>query len=409
VGLLRNSHSSLQALVLSGTPTVTPADLHPALPHLRRLRSLDLSRCAQLGDITLHLLATCTTRDTLQVLYLKGPLPLVTGVGLQDVVQACRHLQVLDISYLTQLGNDSMAAIGRYLPQLRSLFLRDNYQITNDSVAAVDHRMNQSLEQLTLWGCTGLRQLRLGSADTLAVVNLWGCHSLRDDAADAFRGFAALRSLNMAECHRLTDEFVVRGGAHGGWCVPGAHDIYTVAMSFYQLTRERAVPLTQVTLTRHVPQLHHLSLRYCKRITDRSVEALAEYLPDLQTLDLSFCTRITVASLSTLLQVRGHVLTELRLWQCRPRGQGSRLIRVLQSLHHDCALVVLDLRHCALLLEDATLRRDLLEQLHFVESSQLLPGFFTREPRGGGGQRAMEQRYISYFERLYGVQRRLAS
>jgi F-box domain len=229
VGLLRHSHSSLQALVLSGTPSVTPADLHPALPHLRRLRSLDLSRCAQLGDMTLHLLATCTTRDTLQVLYLKGPLPLVTGAGLQDVVQACHHLHVLDISYLTQLGNDSMAAIGRHLPQLRSLFLRDNYQITNDSVA-VD-RVNQSLEQLTLWGCTGLQQLRLGSADTLAVVNLWGCHSLRDDAAHAFRGFAALRSLNMAECHRLTDEFVVRGGG-GGWCggvaLPRTHTWYIV-------------------------------------------------------------------------------------------------------------------------------------------------------------------------------------
>jgi hypothetical protein len=223
IGLLANSHASLTSLALSGTPHVAADIVHIALPHLRRLASLDISRCVYLGsDETLRLLAVCGTRDTLRVLYLKGPLPGVTSAGLIDVVSACRKIRVLDISYLTQLGDESMAAIGRYLTQLRSLFLRDNFRITstNDIVVAARndddddsdvHQYQQPrLEQLTVWGCTGLRQLRLGSAETLAVVNLWGCHSLRDDAADAFRDFAALRSLSVAECHRLTDEFVVR-------------------------------------------------------------------------------------------------------------------------------------------------------------------------------------------------------
>jgi hypothetical protein len=223
IGLLANSHASLTSLALSGTPHVAADIVHLALPHLRRLASLDISRCIYLGsDETLRLLAVCGTRDTLRVLYLKGPLPAVTSAGLIDVVSACRKMRVLDISYLTQLGDESMAAIGRHLTQLRSLFLRDNYRITStndivvvarndyDNDSDVHQYQQPRLEQLTVWGCTGLRQLRLGSAETLAVVNLWGCHSLRDDAADAFRGFTALRSLNVAECHRLTDEFVVR-------------------------------------------------------------------------------------------------------------------------------------------------------------------------------------------------------
>lgn len=165
-----------------------------------------------------------------------------------------------------------------------------------------------------------------------------------------------------------------------------------------------------------MPQLHHLSLRYCKRLTDQSVDALAAGLPDLQTLDLSFCTnKISVAALATLLQVRGCVLTELRLWHGRPRGPTGPLVRAIRSLlRHECALCVIDLRHCSFLLlrgdnaDDSTsLRRALLEQLHFVERNS--PGLFTREPRGG---RAMEQRYISYYERIFGIHRhhhRLAS
>lgn len=138
-------------------------------------------------------------------------------------------------------------------------------------------------------------------------------------------------------------------------------------------------------------------MRYCKRITDRSVEAITECIPDLQTLDLSFCTRITIGSLSTLLEIRGKVVIELRLWHCRPRGLSSQLIRVIQSLRQDCSLSVLDFRDYSL---DTVLRRDLLD-LHFIESSHL-PGFFTREPRWG---RTAEQRYMSYFERMYGINR----
>jgi hypothetical protein len=160
----------------------------------------------------------------------------------------------------------------------------------------------------------------------------------------------------------------------------------------------------QITLVRHVPQLQHLSLRYCKRITDQSVEALAAGLPDLQTLDLSFCTRLSVAALATLLRLRGHVLTELRLWRCRLRGTAGPLARAIQSLTQDCALCVMDLRYCSLLdrndVDSFDLRRALLsEPWHFIDQSpEGIAGLFTREPRGG---RAMEQRYISYYERIY--------
>jgi hypothetical protein len=134
------------------------------------------------------------------------------------------------------------------------------------------------------------------------------------------------------------------------------------------------------------------------------VEAITGCLADLQTLDLSFCTKISFASLATLLQVRGTVVTELRLWHCRPRGTIGPFLRVLQALRHDCSLSVLDLRDCALD-TTTTLLSDLLE-LHFIESSSF-PGFFTREPRWG---RTPEQRFTLYFKRsIYGMHHRIGA
>lgn len=146
---------------------------------------------------------------------------------------------------------------------------------------------------------------------------------------------------------------------------------------------------------RHVPQLQHLSLRYCRRITDDSVDAITERLVDLQTLDLSFCTKVTIASLITLLEARGRILTELRLQQCRLDGSGNQFIAVLRSLQQELSLSVLDVRRCAML--DPTLRQH-LKDLNFVESRNL-EGLFTREPRWG---RSIEERYMSYFEEDFG-------
>lgn len=61
----------------------------------------------------------------------------------------------------------------------------------------------------------------------------------------------------------------------------------------------------------------HLHLRYCKRITDAGVDAIANGMQHLYSLDLSFCSKVTVRAVCSLLEWRRESLAELRLRECR--------------------------------------------------------------------------------------------
>jgi hypothetical protein len=158
------------------------------------------------------------------------------------ICRACRELQVLDISHLHALTDQTGMAIGQHLHKLRALYMRDNYNITNSSIDLITTRTGAAggggsavmLETLTLWGCMRLKHLNFGTTDPtlspttlatggcnngysttvssgakLVTLNLWGCHSLTDDWASALSGMHNLKSLVVSECHRLTDAFVV--------------------------------------------------------------------------------------------------------------------------------------------------------------------------------------------------------
>jgi hypothetical protein len=126
-GILLHSYSSLQSLYLNDFVELTREDLHPSIPHLRKLRSLDISRCNQLDDSTLHLISDHL--NCLEVFYMKG-LQKVTDEGFIAICRACTKLQVLEISHV-MITDASGIAIGENLTQLRALYMRDNYLLTN--------------------------------------------------------------------------------------------------------------------------------------------------------------------------------------------------------------------------------------------------------------------------------------
>ena len=322
-GVLAHSHHSLQSLFLNDFQDLHQDDLHPALPYLRKLRSLDISRCNQLDDTTMHLISN-HLNTSLEVLYLKG-LRRVTDDGLISICRCCRNLRVLEISNIP-ITDVSAICIGENLKKLNALYARDNYLLTNKSIDVITEKCT-NLTQLTLWGCTRLRYLIFErdshriACGKLVLLNLWGCHSLMDDAAISLGSMKNLRSLIVSECHRLTDEF-----------------IYCIA--------------------RETPQLNHFNLRYCKRITDDGVNAIANNMCNLNTLDLSFCTSITITSIINLLERRHELLFELRLQNCTQLdvvrdhrtgtdGQAGReILNIIQSLDHSLVLSMLDLRFC---------------------------------------------------------------
>lgn len=189
------------------------SDLHPSIPYLRKLRSLDISRCVQLDDCTLQLLSEHCA-GTLEVLYMKG-LCNVTDEGIISISRACSKLEVLEISNIN-ITDRAGIAIGENLTMLRAFYGRDNYLLTNQSIDVITAKCTH-LEQLTLWGTTRLQNLCFDRPDAtgtftcgeLVMLNLWGCLGLTDSCSSSLIGMSNLRSLIVSECHRLTDAFVV--------------------------------------------------------------------------------------------------------------------------------------------------------------------------------------------------------
>jgi hypothetical protein len=203
-GLLSQSYVSLRSLFLGGFEQLEKEDFHPSIPHLRALRSLDISRCCKLDDSTLELLSKHVHR-TLEVLYIKG-LRNVTDKGVKAICESCGKVEILDVSNVAI--TDEGALTIQKLPKLRALFLRDNYLLSNESINAITTSCTE-IRQLTLWGSIRLNNLSFSSPSKIIFLNLWGCHSLRDGCAKALGELTQLKSLVVSECHRFTDKFLV--------------------------------------------------------------------------------------------------------------------------------------------------------------------------------------------------------
>ncbi|KAL3785885.1 hypothetical protein HJC23_008773 [Cyclotella cryptica] len=385
-GLLTHSHSSLESLVLNDYLPLRPLlDLHPTLPYLRKLKRLDISRIPSITDDTLQLISTFIgTR--LEVLYMKG-LSQISNAGVVHLVRSCTNLRVLDVSYLHQLEDEVGIAIGNHLTKLEILHGRDNYRWTNASVDLITTNC-KNLVQATFWGCIRLTHVHFSETDDktsssvnrnsnslsdemplissisytnhskIILLNLWGCHGLTNSSASLMSSLPHLRSLCVSECHKLSDAFVVG-----------------VAQS--------------------LPQLIHLQLRYLRRITDLSIDAIASRLIGLYSLDVSFCTKLTVGGLTKLLCERCDSLSELRIFSCRQLnleggsitsnggsarigiGGGRRLARALASVRQNGILSVLDARACD---DQASMARDetFLQVMSDLGFEEELRGFFRR-------------------------------
>ncbi|KAG7373965.1 hypothetical protein IV203_013060 [Nitzschia inconspicua] len=365
-GLVAHSYTSLHSLFLSGFQQLEQDDLHPALPHLHNLNTLDITRCTNLDDSTLKLVAKYNS-DTIRVLYLKG-LFNVTDDGLKAVCFSCLQLEVLDVSQIMNITDESGTAI-QHLTMLRALFLRDNYQLTNTSLDAITQHCVK-LRQLTLWGLIGIRRLQFTDVNSgkITMLNLWGCHNLGNDLALALNSMS-LSSLILSECHQLTDDFILAIST-----APGLQN------------------------------LQHLHLRYLKKLSDASLDAISKNFRRLYSLDLSFCSSVTATGIYRLLNQSRDNLVELRLKSIRNLDvayssrqntnerndrrdhTGHWILNALRPIVHsnvDHTLCVLDVRHCG---GQPCIERPYDEKDLFVvgmsklKFEQTVPGFFSRTP-----------------------------
>lgn len=139
-------------------------------------------------------------------------------------------------------------------------------------------------------------------------------------------------------------------------------------------------------------------LRYCMRVTDAGVQAIAHSLRSLYSLDLSCCPNVTSASLAELLLLTSSHLVELRISRCRgldlvtqpeihrryrhhPPGQlGDAGNVILKALRRpDCCLSLLDVSTGGHDLEEQLNEQD--EDLQLFASAVESLGF-THRPAG---------------------------
>lgn len=278
----------------------------------------------------------------IEVLYLKG-LKNVTDDGVCAIAEQCSKLRVLELSNVPMTDVAGLA-IGQNLKNLEALYMRDNYLLTNDTVQSITEGCKKLL-QLTLWGCIRLKTTTSGlGLRNLVLLNFWGCHYLQDEFAKSLSDLASLRSLIVAECHKLGDKFVEN-------------------------------------LCCAIPHIQHLNLRYLKNITNRSLESMAQGLKNLYSLDVSFCTKFSDEAIGfLLLSLPG--LSELHMFSCHQlTSEGiERWWKDGICLSGDCCLSIVDLRQCV---EPKTLPFLTAKFRGFRSFNEFVPNYFTRDARWG--------------------------
>ena len=179
--------------------------------------------------------------------------------------------------------------------------------------------------------------------------------------------------------------------------------------------------LFQISLCELAPQLNHLYLRYCKRITDAGVDAIAHGMKELYSLDLGFCTKVTANSICNLIQVRGDSLSELHLQRCRSLDfarepydpssvarhghndfeggvAGQMVLSALKSHGDGCCLSVLDIQYCGGSREGEGYPEDdpFVQGISSLGFTQAFPGYFSRPARWNLKiQRRLVQQFVS--------------
>jgi hypothetical protein len=153
-----------------------------------------------------------------------------------------------------------------------------------------------------------------------------------------------LKTLIVSECHQLTDRFIVSKG-NSDWTFTALCPLCFKVFFF----NAHILQSPKLNLVQVVPHLIHLHLRYLRRITDCSINAIASSMTQLYSIDLSFCNRITSSAIQHLLCTLTFGLAEIRLFHCHQIDEWAfnQIISTLESLPQT-SLSILDVRECGI-------------------------------------------------------------
>ncbi|WAQ84829.1 hypothetical protein PtA15_5A402 [Puccinia triticina] len=153
--------------------------------------------------------------------------------------------------------------------------------------------------------------LRLVNCTRLERLTLSGCNSITDDSIiKILKNSQDLVALDLSDCKLITDECIHAVGQ------------YSKFLQGLNLSGCKTMTDAGLQSLRHCKALRRLKLKYCEKITDAALLAVAVACPLLLEVDLVGCKLVTNASLWMLWKHSSH-LRELSLSGCTEISDGG--------------------------------------------------------------------------------------
>lgn len=171
---------------------------------------IDLSHCRGLGDASLKAIAQSgPARSSLQVVKL-SELQRITDTGMRHFGRGCANAYHLDLSYCTNISDNSLSVLVTHAVCLRELNLAGCDKVGDGTLLALQTNGIETLEWLDLTECVnvsdhGLEALGMATP-MLRHLCLAGCTGITDEAfKELVFGCQCLEWLSIAYCSQLSD------------------------------------------------------------------------------------------------------------------------------------------------------------------------------------------------------------
>ena len=140
------------------------------------------------------------------------------------------------------------------------------------------------------------RRRQIGQLTSLRTLDLDGCQGLADQCLRQLGPLPALQRINLSRCHFVTDASV--------------QHLAQVAPQLRHVDVSHCFRISDVgfAILAHLPHLTELSAQECARLSPRGLIALARTAPRLQLLDLRLCTEVTDENITDMLAVMDAVV-----------------------------------------------------------------------------------------------------
>ncbi|XP_078671965.1 uncharacterized protein LOC144911646 [Branchiostoma floridae x Branchiostoma belcheri] len=295
--------SELQQLRLGDCTKFTDKELVTCVTNFQHLTVLELSNINMLRDIAFKQLTRLKNLEELTVRRcLRASSGFnISGLGLQYVLFRLPKLRCLTL-YAVGLSSDELSLSFTppkpYVePPPRIPYYHPHYKKNIDIPYEAPSVQKLQLQSLTLthslsWPMT---EEALSQLDTVETLCLNSCYLFRrrdlpvEDVTSIFRKLINVKSLDLAStnCKNTCLEHMP-----GGLESLDLRDCYSVSGIGLQSLSDRAGP-----------NMKHLGLALCNRVSNHPLSMLHTMFPNLETLDLSSCRCVTQDTLAKLLKL----------------------------------------------------------------------------------------------------------